>query len=386
MTLEAQAAAHLATLRVLYVEDDADTREAVGVFLARRVGTLVTAAGGRAGLEAFRAEPARIVVTDIQMPDLDGLAMARSIRDLEPGVPILVTTAFEQPDYMMRAIDLGVDGYIVKPIQGERLEAALLACARRLLAETQLRRQQRLEAQELKQRHQNAIATLLRGVAHDYNNLLQSILSAVSLAKASLDPEHEARRILELIDRSSAQARTLSRRLAALASPSERLDQVAPLEPLLRRTLEEALPGPAFGLDFDFQGRLPVRHGRADLGEVLAGLAANAREAMPDGGAVRVATRAVALGDGNRWGLPVGSYLAASIQDSGAGIEPGNLPLVFEPYFSTKERGTQRGMGLGLALCEAVLRAHGGAVSVESTPGEGATFTLLLPAAPAGGA
>ena len=123
--------AWLRNATVLYVEDDADTRELTGQFLRRRAGTLVTAADGVEGLAAFRACRAPIVVTDILMPNLDGLAMAEAIREIDPAVLVIVTTAFERLDFLSRSVAAGVAHYVLKPVQSERLEFALLSCAQR---------------------------------------------------------------------------------------------------------------------------------------------------------------------------------------------------------------------------------------------------------------
>ncbi len=131
--------AFLKTLTVLYVEDEPSTREEIGAFLRRRTGALVTAGDGGSGLAAFQAQPAQVVVTDIRMPVMDGLAMAREIRKLDPGVLLIVTTAFEDEDYLVRAVETGIDQYVVKPIQQARLEFALLTCAHRLRATGQTR-------------------------------------------------------------------------------------------------------------------------------------------------------------------------------------------------------------------------------------------------------
>jgi DNA-binding NarL/FixJ family response regulator len=123
--------AYLKTLTLLYVEDDATTREAFRVFLERRAAGVVIAKDGVEGLEAFRAHRAQIVITDIRMPNMDGLTMAREIRNLDPAVHIIVTTAFEDADYLSRSIETGIDQYVVKPIQQSRLEFAILTCAHR---------------------------------------------------------------------------------------------------------------------------------------------------------------------------------------------------------------------------------------------------------------
>ena len=129
----------LKTLTVLYVEDDPDAREQLGRFLQRRIGTLITAENGVAGLAAFGNRHPNIVVTDIQMPVMDGLTMAQEIRKLDPAIPIIVVTAFEQTDYLMRSIEIGMDKYVAKPVDPDRLVAALQACADRLHSEKNLR-------------------------------------------------------------------------------------------------------------------------------------------------------------------------------------------------------------------------------------------------------
>jgi len=125
-------AAFLRSLPLLFVEDDPGAREEIGRFLAHRVGRVITASDGVEGLAAFKELPAPIVVTDIHMPNLDGIAMAQEIRSLDPDVLIIVTTAFDDWDNLTRSIATGIDQYVVKPIQSARLYFALLACAHRL--------------------------------------------------------------------------------------------------------------------------------------------------------------------------------------------------------------------------------------------------------------
>ncbi len=372
----------LKVLTVLYVEDEPHALEEISTFLRRRVGKLITASQGEEGLAAFRSEHPALVVTDIQMPIMDGLAMAKAMRDLDPSVPIIVTTAFEQTDYLLRSLELGIDHYVLKPVQAARLESALLACAARLLAEDQMRQKQRLEAEVLRMRHQTVINTLLGGIGHDYNNLLQAILATHDLALACADPGSKVQRILKASAHASEQARLLSRRLMALVNPAYQLQQVGPIEGLLRSTVEAGLAGTLIRMEFDFQAGDPVvRHDRAALQQALASLVVNAREAMPSGGMLQFSTRTLQISGPDAAGLPQGHYLHMLIRDSGRGIAAEDLPMIFEPYFTTKERSSQRGTGLGLALCETIIHAHGGSISAESTPGQGATFTVLLPLA-----
>jgi len=114
---------------VLYVEDEPTARDEISVFLRRRVRELMTAADGAQGLEIFRQSRPDIIVTDIRMPVMDGLKMSREIRNIYRGALIIVTSAYSDTSYMLEAIDIGVDQYVVKPVQTEKLYAALEKCA-----------------------------------------------------------------------------------------------------------------------------------------------------------------------------------------------------------------------------------------------------------------
>jgi two-component system, cell cycle sensor histidine kinase and response regulator CckA len=152
---------YLSTLVVLYVEDDPDTHAQFSEFLQHSVGTLITAANGAEGLAAFIKHSPDIVITDILMPVMDGLFMTVGIREVNPSVPVLVTTAFEQSDYLMRAINIGVDQYVTKPVNSSLLLECLLKTAHRLRAEEQLNLQQQQELQSISTEHQK-----LHGVLH----------------------------------------------------------------------------------------------------------------------------------------------------------------------------------------------------------------------------
>jgi diguanylate cyclase (GGDEF)-like protein len=129
---------YLKSLRVLYVEDEEDAREQFSLFLGRIVGELIVARDGAEGLEAYRAHHPHIVISDILMPNMDGLAMATEIRASDRRVPIILLTAFEEIDYLKRSINIGVSRYVTKPVNGFQLHETLLECAHSLLAEEAL--------------------------------------------------------------------------------------------------------------------------------------------------------------------------------------------------------------------------------------------------------
>ncbi|NTV09698.1 MAG: EAL domain-containing protein, partial [Zoogloea sp.] len=130
---------YLKTLSLLYVEDDVEIRDQLSQILRRRVGTLFVAENGQEGLEAYRRLKPDMVITDILMPVMDGLAMATAIRQDDPLTPIIVTTAFERSDYLIRSIDIGVDKYVIKPVRKDLLLDALHKCANNLRSAALLR-------------------------------------------------------------------------------------------------------------------------------------------------------------------------------------------------------------------------------------------------------
>jgi YesN/AraC family two-component response regulator len=115
-------------ITLLYVEDEAAAREEVSQFLTRRVRTLISASNGEEGLERFRAEQPDLIVTDIRMPVMDGMQMSRVVRQMNKGIPIIVTTAHSDTSYMLEAIDIGIDQYVVKPVDAGKLSGALEKC------------------------------------------------------------------------------------------------------------------------------------------------------------------------------------------------------------------------------------------------------------------
>jgi two-component system cell cycle response regulator len=127
-------------LTVLYVEDDAHIRAQLQQYLARRVKTVLTADNGRLGLEIYRQTHPDLIITDLLMPDMDGLTMIRHLRETDTTTPVIVTTAYSDEEYLMRAIEVGVDRYILKPIDPKRLIDGIVKVSRALWQEKERQR------------------------------------------------------------------------------------------------------------------------------------------------------------------------------------------------------------------------------------------------------
>jgi PAS domain S-box-containing protein len=241
----------------------------------------------------------------------------------------------------------------------------------------------RSEAQLWAAQKLEAIGVLAGGLAHDFNNVVAGILGNAALAEAATAPDHPARHNLAQIRKSGERARDMVRQLLAFArrQPGQRAHvELAPLVDeavaLLKATLpagirlEIALPPEPLYLYAD----------TTQIAQVLLNLVTNAWQAMgARGGRITIGARAVTAraGEAAALGLAPGRYIDLSVADDGPGIDPAHQPRVFEPFFTTKPAG--EGTGLGLAVVHGIVGAHGGAVSLVSTPGAGCTFHLWLP-------
>jgi signal transduction histidine kinase len=252
-----------------------------------------------------------------------------------------------------------------------------LARWKRSQTELQESQQQLQQAQKLA-----SVGLFAGGIAHDFNNLLTVILSSVTLLEDTLADRSQAREELEEIEAAARRGAALTRQLLAFARKQVREPQLLDVneltrstERLLRRVIHEHIEltmdlTPSPGLIWADPGQLE---------QVLVNLGLNARDAMPAGGRLRIATAVVDLDAAFRAAhpdaLPV-PHVEISISDTGHGMTPEIMARIFEPLFSTKSFGT----GLGLPTVKQIVEQHGGEVAVDSTEGEGSTFIVWLPA------
>jgi signal transduction histidine kinase len=246
--------------------------------------------------------------------------------------------------------------------------------ARRALEE-QLRQSQKLEA----------IGRLAGGVAHDFNNILMSIMGSADLLLMQLgaDPAGgEATEIKESVRRGASLTRQLlafSRRQASSPRLFEVGEVVGGMETMLRRLI-----GPEIEFNILRVSRVSVRADPAQLEQVVMNLVINARDAMPEGGRLLVKIEEADVREGDaaaRVGGQPGIYARISVSDTGTGIDEQTRAKLFEPFFTTKEQG--KGTGLGLSIVYGIVRQSGGHIHVVSERGRGAIFMIYLPTATA---
>ena len=263
-------------------------------------------------------------------------------------------------------------------LEGKRM---LLATVRDVTQRKQVEREQAMLKEELHQAQKmEAVGQLAGGAAHDFNNLLTVILGNASLARLTVPEDSSARPLLDQIAKAGEQASELTRSLLTfsrkLPATKARIDLrhcVKEAGSMLKRMLPASIELVVEGTT---GGPLWIHADPTQIQQIVMNLAVNARDAMPDGGTLRIA--AAPPGDGQGAAPPEQAQLVVS--DTGEGMTPEVLSRVFEPFFTTKPRG--QGTGLGLSTVHGIIADHDGWIDVRSTPGEGSTFTVTLRIAP----
>jgi PAS domain S-box-containing protein len=232
----------------------------------------------------------------------------------------------------------------------------------------------------MKARNLESIGLLAGGIAHDFNNLLQGVLGNISIAQRYLKPDDKAHRYIEQVQDISGMAKSLTGQLLTFSRGGEPVRRPVLIGEKLRDWVNFALSGTNLRGEFDIEeGCCLIEVDEGLMRQVIQNLVLNARDATPYGGTLKVNARKIYLGREEKTALKEGIYMKISITDRGTGIPEKNMNKIFDPYFSTKDIGNQKGMGLGLAICHSIMEKHGGAITVESREGIGSTFAIYMP-------
>jgi PAS domain S-box-containing protein len=243
-------------------------------------------------------------------------------------------------------------------------------------AEEKLRRAQ---AQLAESQKMEALGQLTGGIAHDFNNMIMVVSGNAQILKERLRDATNLRRV-QSIELAAARGESLTRQLLAFSRRQALNPTVVSLRQRLgafRELLASSLRGD-IKLAIDVRRNIwPVSVDLHELELALVNLAVNARDAMPDGGSIRITARNVCLQPEETPEHLIGEFVALMVTDTGCGIDPAVLPKVFEPFYTTKQ--LDKGTGLGLSQVYGLARQSGGAATIRSEPGEGATVTIYLP-------
>jgi len=235
-----------------------------------------------------------------------------------------------------------------------------------------------LAEEQLKTQKLESIGTLAGGIAHDFNNLLQGIFGYISMAKITHDQKEKSLAMLDQAEKALHQSVNLTTQLLTFSKGGKPVKKVVDLRRVIENSANFTLSGSRSDLEMDIAPDLwHVEADEGQIGQVIQNIVLNADQSMPMGGTVLITARNIPEGTPSiAPGLAAGNYVLVTVQDTGIGIPGQYTAKIFDPYFTTKEKGS----GLGLATSYSIVRNHGGAITVTSVLGKGSTFSVYLPA------
>jgi PAS domain S-box-containing protein len=241
----------------------------------------------------------------------------------------------------------------------------------------------RAEEERIKSRNLESIGTLAGGLAHDFNNILTVLIGHIELAGTYIGENKSLAEHLDKGLQACGHARALAKRLLTFSEGGWPHMQPRLIRPLIEAAAASSLGRSQVDYRFDLPDDLEslVIDGK-QIKMALQSVMDNAREAMPGGGTVTIKVRRQHLIVQNGHPAHKKHFLRIDISDQGTGIESSHMDKIFDPYYTTKPMGVQKGMGLGLAVAHSIIKKHQGRIEVQSRPGQGTTVTILLPVAP----
>lgn len=238
----------------------------------------------------------------------------------------------------------------------------------------------RMEEDILKSKNLQSVATLAGGIAHDFNNLLMAIVGNLALAKINAPDDSRILDYLNEAERITFLGKSLTQQLLAFSRGSNQVRNIIRLENIIRSVVPKLLHD---RVHFTFDapdGIFPIEADESQIRQVIENIVKNAMEAMPGDGNLTISLRNIRLSPEGNLPLLEEDFVRLSVRDTGSGILPENIPKIFNPYYTTKSLGTEKGVGLGLAISHTIIKKHNGMISLESIRGKGSIVYIDLPA------
>ena len=415
--------------RILAIDDKTDNLISLSAVLKFMIPgcEVITATSGPEGIRQAEIQQPDTILLDIKMPDMDGYEVCRILKSTAATnhIPVIMISAIrtESKD-LVKGLDSGADVYLAKPIDEYVLTAQVKTALRVKAAEDSLRRQKqdleavvqnrtieliqtnqqlrkeieqheqekeknrKLESQLRQSQKMEAIGTLAGGIAHDFNNILFPVFGYTQMLLEDAPEEGPLRHGLNQIMAGAERARDLVQQILTVSRRQEQVTR--PLQPhlIIKEVLNltrSSLPATIkIRQEIDPQSGM-IMADPTQVHQIAMNLITNAFQAMADtGGELSITLKPVELKPSelkpielNPAGMTPVSYICLTVKDSGPGMDKDVQERIFDPYFTTKEKG--RGTGLGLSIVNGIVQSHGGQIQVFSQPGKGTEFKVFLP-------
>lgn len=238
-----------------------------------------------------------------------------------------------------------------------------------------------MEAELAKAQKLESIGLLAGGIAHDFNNIMTAVFGSLALARMEAAPHSPVYARLLSAEQQCMKAKALTRKLLTYSQGGSPQRKTASIANVIRDAVDFSLSGKNVECRFLLPDDLwSAQIDEAQMHQVVHSLVSNACEAMPRGGSIEIGAQNSHLAVDQIQTLKPGRYVKWYVRDHGVGMSQEHMRRIFDPYFTTKQMNSVKGMGLGLAICYSIVKSHEGMIAVESTPGVGTVFTVYIPA------
>jgi len=367
-------------LHILHIEDNKNDAKLIHHFLVDRgmPCNVTTVSSQKDFYDALTKGGYDIILCDYNLPSFSGTTALEAIRKQSPDVPFIFVSGTIGEDRAIDALKRGATDYVLK----DRLDRLVPAIERALREVDEKKTRKNLEMQLLHAQRMESIGTLAGGVAHDFNNILGIIMGHSTLLEKYKDEPIKFSNSMQAILQAARRGASLVKQLLAFARKREETIELIQINDAVReavKLLSETVPK-SIEISPQLNDALPpISANPTQIQQVLLNLCVNARDAMPNGGALILTSRMVEGSFVRKKFLEASElvYVAIDIRDTGTGMSQETVKRIFEPFYTTKEEG--KGTGLGLAVVYGIMKTHQGFIDVTSELGKGTTFTLYLP-------
>ncbi len=384
-------------IHILLVDDEIDILKTMTTILEMEQYKVSTAINGKEALQFINSQktncfPVDILVTDIAMPELDGVGLVTELRRQNNDIPIIAVTGYGSKKSIVDLIHKGVAAYIDKPFKMNELTRRINIVADTIIQKRREKKEkqtvlteretriQTLQQQLAQSQEFEILGKLSSGIAHDFNNMLTAISGYAELIQDKEVSDEDPKELLEKyqyyggqITKAAKTSQNTIKQLQAFARGDEEQFSTINIHDVIMESVKIAngAVGRNVSVETELLAENPFIAGdRSLLHNAFVNLFINARDAMPQGGTITVSSREDVFGPSQN------SVFEITVKDTGIGMDEETQQKVFEPFFTTKGK---KGNGLGLASVLSTIDKHGGKIECDSTPGQGTEFLLSLP-------
>lgn len=368
-------------IRLIIVDDEEQFLELMLKRLKKRGINALSAGDGKSCLSILEQQPIDVVVTDVKMPNMNGIELLSHIKKKYPDIEVILLTGHLSTSDGIEGIKLGAFDYLSKPVEFDHLLSKIKQAYEKELHQRKLKKEaefrKNIEQQMVVTERLAALGTLATGVAHEINNPLAIIRESAGWMTLILNKEEMAQvprkddlfKALDRIEKGVDRTRRITHQLLSFNQKNDSAVSEIDLADLLEESLV-LLKREAKNKNVDIEENINddakvIFSDPYQLRQVMINLITNAIHATEKGGRITLGLKAI---DGS---------VLLTIADSGCGIPPENLDKIFEPFFTTKSPG--KGTGLGLFVTRSIVERLGGEISVDSQLGQGTSFSITLP-------